>query len=161
MYTQFLTALLLSPVVGLSINAASPSLPQRATGTEFDGAIASPEQCSQIIAVANQAVQNVQSVAQNNPSGDAESLLLIADVADQAIASMQAIDLSDTELQGYRTRFVTMYNSASQSSRNLVAAVRAQNQTDAQAAYEQLVQATADEGPLVQSVNSYCGSLSS
>ncbi|HEY9645608.1 MAG TPA: hypothetical protein V6C88_04515 [Chroococcidiopsis sp.] len=158
MHTRFLTALLLSPILGLSINAASPSLAQRATGAESEAAIASPEQCSQIIAAANQAVQNVQTVTQNNPSGDAESLLLIADVADQAIATMQLIDLSDTQLQGYRDRFVTMYNSTSQASRNLVAAVRARNEADAQTAYEMIVQATADEGPLVEAVNGYCGS---
>lgn len=123
------------------------------------GAIAQSSECSSLIAAANQAVADVQATTQSS-GGDVSGLLQIADIADQSVGRMQAIPLTDPQLQGYRDRFVSMYSSTGQASRDLVSAVQQDDPSAAQQAYDAIVSATSQEGPLVNEVNTYCSSSS-
>ncbi len=113
-------------------------------------------QCSKLIEIANQAVSGVRTVSENPQPDNIESMNKIADVANKAKAEMTALQLSDPKLEDYQTRFVTMYTDTNQATRDLVKAAEAKDSAAAQQAFDALKTATAQEGPLVNEVNSYC-----
>jgi hypothetical protein len=114
-------------------------------------------QCNKLIEVANKAVSDVQTITASADSQDVSAMAKIADTADQAKASMEALELSDEKLQDFQQKFVSMYTDTSKATRDLVAAVGADNSEGAQQAYTALQTATNQETPLVNEVNGYCG----
>jgi mevalonate kinase len=113
-------------------------------------------QCNQLIEVANQAVTDVQAITENASPDDPAAFLRIADTAEQARTNLEAIELTDEQLQTYQESFIAIYTSTSESTRNLVEAVNAQDNQAAQQAYDALQQAVSEEPELVTEVNSYC-----
>jgi hypothetical protein len=113
-------------------------------------------QCNNLIEVANNAVTEVQAVTATAQPQDVNSMLKIAETADQATADMQALELSDEQLQGFQQRFITMYTDTSAATRALVDAVNQKNSQGAQQAYSDLQAATGQESALVNEVNTYC-----
>jgi hypothetical protein len=115
-------------------------------------------QCNKLIEVANKAVSDVQAITASANSQDVGAMAKIADTADQAKASMESLELSDEKLKDFQQRFVSMYTDTSKATRDLVAAVGADNSQGAEQAYTALQTATNQETPLVTEVNGYCGS---
>ncbi|MBD2464650.1 hypothetical protein H6G89_26955 [Oscillatoria sp. FACHB-1407] len=113
-------------------------------------------QCDQLIEVANRAVTEVQAIVTNADPQDINAMTQIAEVAEQARESMEALELPDETLQGLQQRFVTMYSETGSASRALATAVNANNNQDAENAYQALRSATDAEAPLVRDVNAYC-----
>ncbi|MBF2003317.1 MAG: hypothetical protein IGS50_19890 [Synechococcales cyanobacterium C42_A2020_086] len=113
-------------------------------------------QCNKLIEIANRAVEGVQTASENPRPDSIESMNKIADVANNARSEMEALQLTDERLQGYQTRFVTMYTATNQATRELVTAAQAKDAEGAQRAFEALQTATAQEEPLVNEVNAYC-----
>jgi hypothetical protein len=113
-------------------------------------------QCNKLIKVANEAVSSVQTVTQNASPDNVEAMSKIAEAADKAKADMQGLQLSDEQLKGFQTRFVSMYTDTSKATRDLVAAAGAKDAASAQKAFDALKTATDKEGPLVSEVNTYC-----
>lgn len=113
-------------------------------------------ECNELIEVANNAVEEVQTVAAAAQPEDVTAMLQIADTADQARSAMETLELSDEQLQGFQQRFITMYNETSTATRSLVSAVEAQDQAAAESAYNNLQAATGQETSLVNEVNAYC-----
>jgi hypothetical protein len=119
-------------------------------------AVSPSEECNELISVANQAVADVQMVtSQSDPSS--QSLLALADITEQAGITMEAIAITDPQLQDYQAQFVEMYVATTRASRDLVTAVEQDDPSAAQDAYASLLQATSQEGVLVNAVNIYCG----
>lgn len=114
-------------------------------------------QCNKLIEVANKAVTDVQAITASANPQDVNAMTQIAETADQARASMEALELSDEPLVGFQQRFVAMYSETSQATRDLVTAVNANNSQGAEQAYTALQTATDQETPLVTEVNTYCG----
>ncbi|HEY9619086.1 MAG TPA: hypothetical protein V6C78_01895 [Crinalium sp.] len=121
-------------------------------------AASKPDECNSLITTANQAMTNLQwAVLDSTNSSDSnQALLQIAEIADQASATMQTLELTDGQLQTFRDRYVTIYTSAAQANRDLVTAVRQQNSQAAQQAYETITTSTQQEEPLINEINSYC-----
>lgn len=118
-------------------------------------------QCSKLIDIANRAVTSVKQVSDSsqadNPQPDSiEQMNEIADVANSAKAEMEALQLTDEQLQSYQARFITMYTDTNQATRDLVAAAEAKDAQAAQQAFNALQTATSQEEPLVTEVNGYC-----
>ncbi|MGF1537419.1 MAG: hypothetical protein ACFB4J_13190 [Elainellaceae cyanobacterium] len=116
------------------------------------------DQCNQLIGVANQAVTEVEAVTSNSAPRDTETFSSITEAAQQAAAQLEAIDLTDEQLQSYRQRFIKLYSETGEATEQLVTAVEGQNLPAAQDAYTLLEDATSQEEPLVQEVNQYCQS---
>ena len=114
-------------------------------------------QCNKLIEIANQAASDVESVTQSSTPEDPTAFLQIAATADNASSELEAIEIEDETLQGFRQRFITLYVETSAATQDLVAAVEEQNAPGAEEAYNRLEAATEQEGPLVDEVNSYCG----
>lgn len=117
-------------------------------------------QCDSLITAANQAMSDMQwaVLGSTNSNDSNQALLQIADIADQASSNMHTLELTDTQLQTFRTRYVAIYTDAAQANRALVAAVRQQNMQAAQQAYETITSSTQQEEPLVNEINTYCRS---
>ncbi|NJO78955.1 MAG: hypothetical protein HC827_10825 [Cyanobacteria bacterium RM1_2_2] len=118
-------------------------------------------QCSKLIDIANRAVTGVKQVsdsgvANTSQPSSIEQMNDIADVANNAKAEMEALQLNDEQLQGYQTRFITMYTDTNKATRDLVTAAEAKDAQAAQQAFNALQTATAQEEPLVTEVNTYC-----
>jgi hypothetical protein len=113
-------------------------------------------QCNKLIEVANNAVTEVQNVTSAAQPQDVNSMTKIAETADKATADMQALELSDEQLQGFQQRFVTMYTDTSKSTRALVDAVNKKDAAAAEQSYKDLQAATGQESALVGEVNTYC-----
>lgn len=114
-------------------------------------------QCNKLIEIANQAATSVESVTQSSSPDDPDAFLRIADTADEAAGQLEALEIEDETLQGFRQRFITLYVETSSATRELVTAVNEQNAPGAEEAYNRLETATNTEGPLVDEVNQYCG----
>lgn len=114
-------------------------------------------QCNKLIDVANKAVADVQAITTSANPQDVTAMTRIAETADQARGSMEALELADDQLATFRQQFVTMYSETSQATRDLVTAVNANNSQNAETAYNALQTATDKETPLVNEVNTYCG----
>lgn len=113
-------------------------------------------QCSKLIEIANRAVSGVKAVSENPKPDSIESMNKIADVANSAKAEMEGLQLTNDELKGFQSRFITMYTDTNQATRDLVAAAGAKDAQAAQKAFDALQTATSQEGPLVNEVNQYC-----
>lgn len=113
-------------------------------------------QCNRLIEIANQAVSGVEAVSETRQPDDVESMNRIADIADTAKSQMESLQLSDPQLKEYQTRFVAMYTDTTQATRDLVASVGQKDTDAARTAFDALQTATAQEGPLVNEVNTYC-----
>lgn len=113
-------------------------------------------QCSKLIEIANRAVSGVKTVSENPKPDSIESMNKIADVANSAKAEMEGLQLTDNELKGYQTRFISMYTDTNKATRDLVAAAEAKDAQAAQQSFDALQTATSQEGPLVTEVNTYC-----
>lgn len=121
-------------------------------------------QCNKLIDVANQAVNEVQTVTKSagsssntsNTPNNIAAMGQIADAADKAKNNMSALQLKDKQLQDFQQRFITMYSDTSKATRSLVDAANAKNAEGAQKAFNSLKEATNRESPLVNEVNTYC-----
>ncbi len=113
-------------------------------------------QCNKLIEIANQAVSGVKAVSENPKPDSIESMNKIADVANTAKSQMEKLQLSDDKLKAFQTRFITMYTDTNQATRDLVGAAEKKDAPAAQKAFDALQNATSQEGPLVNEVNSYC-----
>lgn len=101
-------------------------------------------------------MSGVQTVSKNPKPDSIESMNKIADIANSAKAEMEGLQLTDNELKGYQSRFITMYTDTNEATRNLVTAAEAKDAQAAQQAFDALQTATSQEGPLVTEVNAYC-----
>jgi hypothetical protein len=119
-------------------------------------------QCNRLIEVANQVVSEVrtvsQDVSQNTAPGNVQAIGKIASAADDAKQKMQSLNLGDEQLKQFQTRYIQMYTEISQSSNELVKAANAKNPEDARTAFDSFKKAIGQEAPLVEEVNTYCGS---
>jgi hypothetical protein len=114
-------------------------------------------QCNRLIEIANQAASNVEAVTSNATPDDPDAFLRIAEAAEEATNNLEALEVTDTTLEGYKQQFITLYVETSAATRQLVEAVKERNAEAADAAYSDLEAATAKEIPLVDEVNAYCG----
>jgi len=113
-------------------------------------------QCNKLSEIVNSAAEEAKKVAQ--PGGDQlQKLATAADSLDNYAKQLEELELSDEQLQGFKTRFVAMYKDTSTASRSLLDAVKNKDQAGGQKALSDLQAATGQETSLVQEVNSYCG----
>lgn len=114
-------------------------------------------QCNDLVSVANRATDTVQRISADPDIDSLSGLMAIVTIADQAIADMQALSLSDTTVLSFRDRFVAMYAGTREAGQALIDAANQSDQTAAEQAFSDLQAATSVEDSLVSEVNTYCG----
>lgn len=116
-------------------------------------------QCNRLTEVANKTVGEVQTIVSGNDQPDGAALQQVAASFDTGRTEMEALVLSDEQLQTYQTRFIQLYEEVSVSARQLSEALDSQDFDTAQTARDQFQATTQKEAPLVQEVNEYCAAI--
>jgi len=116
-------------------------------------------QCNRLTEVANKTVGEVQAIVSGNEQPDGVALRQVATSFDNGKAEMEALVLSDEQLQGYQTRFIQLYEEVSVSAQQLSDALNSQDFDTAQTARDQFQASTEKEEPLVREVNEYCAAI--
>lgn len=113
-------------------------------------------QCVKLVAIANQAVEELQATIQANANPNNSAYLKVAETVEQAKTAMTAVELIDPQLQTFQKRFIDMYAALGETARALADAVEKQDAAAAETAQTAFQQATQQEEPLVNEVNTYC-----
>lgn len=117
-------------------------------------------QCNRLTEVANKTAGEVQTVVRDHTVPNNSAFLKVAAEYEQGKAAMKAVNLSDSQLQAYQQRFVALYTDVATSAQNVAQGMGTQNLEAATQAHQTFQSATSLELPLVQEVNTYCGSSS-
>lgn len=113
-------------------------------------------QCNKLIKVTNEVVSQTKAVTNGNQAINLKATLKAADAMEKASQEMQAIQVSDKQLQDYQSRFTNMYRDTSQATRDFVAAFEKKDRVAAETALQKLQKATTPEKRLVDDINKYC-----
>lgn len=113
-------------------------------------------QCNEIIKIANQAVSEAKQLTNGGQTDDPQAMIEAADAMERAAQTMKQLDLSDSELQNYRSGFIEMYAETATATRDFVEAYKKKNRPGAESALSNLQQATKPEPELIQGINTYC-----
>lgn len=113
-------------------------------------------QCNQIIAIANTAVRDAKALTNSTEASSSETMLRAANVMESAAVKLENLSIIDQRLQGYQSRFVTMYRQTSRATSNFVTAYNQQNRSEAESALQALQAATSPEKQLVADISNYC-----
>ena len=119
-------------------------------------------QCNKMTAVANRAAtlgQEFSQKAKSNP--DSKVLLEMAGQLDQLSNDMQAVTLSDEKLQGFQTRFITLYKTTNQGLRSEATAIEKKDLPAMKKALSNIQAGKSQETTLVNEFNGYCSGRSS
>jgi len=159
--------ILLTASVPLGILSTSAGLAEQATQiqgqaiqlAQASGSVETRDsvivQCNALSNVVNKAVDEAKKVAE--PEGDPIAKLAeAAEALEQYALELEALALSDPQLEGFKQRFIRMYRNTSQASRQLIAAVEKRDSVTAEAALGDLQTAIRGEDTLVSEVNVYC-----
>lgn len=113
-------------------------------------------QCQQTIQIANEVTKEVSAITDNGQTQDPQQILQAAEVMEEAALEMEALQLSDPQLQEYRQGFVQMYRQSARATRDFVKAKEKFNRKEAEPQKNRLLQATSQEQKLVTGINEYC-----
>jgi len=118
-------------------------------------------QCSRLTQVTNKTVGEVQTIVSTSSQPNAEALRTVAASFDQGRQEMEALALSDEQLQVFQQGFIELYRDVSDSAQSLADALSEQDFSRAQEARSAFQAVTEREAPLVEDVNEYCGAIAS
>ncbi len=113
-------------------------------------------QCNSVIELANGAASQANELTDGGQTEDQQAMLQAADAIEQAAQEMEALELSDRQLQTYQAGFIQMYRDTAKATRDYIEAANSQDRPAAEAAVANLKRATLPEDELVQSINTYC-----
>ncbi|NJL02130.1 MAG: hypothetical protein HC838_00430 [Spirulinaceae cyanobacterium RM2_2_10] len=113
-------------------------------------------QCNSLIEIANGAALEANELTDDGQTDDQQAMLQAADAIEQAAQEMEAVELSDSQLQDYQTGFIEMYRATAGATRDYIEATGNQDRSAADVAVAHLQQATQPEEELVQGINTYC-----
>lgn len=119
------------------------------------------QQCIQLGNIIGQADQNASTAFEEANFSDISSLLTtmsqLAAISDRAAGELQTLSISDNQLRGLVTNFVSMYSDFSRSAREFITAANSGNIWTLEASLAEM-ETMANRGvSLANQVNSYCG----
>ena len=100
--------------------------------------------------------QIFRKIRQSIAANQFDELTKAATSLDNYAKELEALEIKDEQLQGFKTRFIKMYKDTGQSSRDLVAAAKKQDRAGVEKSLKDLQAATSQESSLVDEVNKYC-----
>jgi hypothetical protein len=113
-------------------------------------------QCKNLIQVVNSTVSQTESLTSKGTKGDASSIKQSAEVFDKSAKDMMSINVEDEKLKTYKTQFVTMYQSSSEITKQIVASLEQKKSTQVYEGLRKLQSVASPEKDLVQGINQYC-----
>ncbi|HHP7245300.1 MAG TPA: hypothetical protein ACFE0H_11500 [Elainellaceae cyanobacterium] len=119
------------------------------------------QQCIQLGDIIGQADQHASTAFEGANFSDINSLLTtmsqLAAISDRAAGELQALSISDNQLRGFVTNFVSMYSDFSRSAREFVTAANSGNVWTLEASLAEMETMSNRGVSLASQVNAYCG----
>lgn len=119
--------------------------------------LARTDECMMLAGLISQAGTEAQAIAQTVTPGDPAPFIELVYVVERTSDTMQRLRLTDGRLQGLKQRFVSIYSTMGDASRNLVESASIQDFASADRAYEAIVNAAGREQQLIDETVNYCG----
>lgn len=113
-------------------------------------------QCNNVQEIINRAVNEAKQLTDSGQTDDPQAMLQAADAMEQAAQDMEALELTDEQLNEYRAGFIKMYQDNAQATREFVDAFEKKDRSAAEAALNKVQQINKPEPELVAGINSYC-----
>ncbi|MBD2385946.1 hypothetical protein [Cylindrospermum sp. FACHB-282] len=113
-------------------------------------------QCNKLIKVANEAVTSQQFSKNTQPQKGSKALTEAAVKVDNIAKQLQALEIKDEKLQGFKGRFLKLYQDTSTGLKNTAKAVDKKDISSANRFLASLKNIASDESKLVKEINSYC-----
>lgn len=113
-------------------------------------------QCNRLSEVVNSTVSEVQSVVRANTQPNDQAFSAVADRFDQGKTAVSGVELSDEQLNDYKSRMLTMYDQIITAARKVSTELQQENFDAARSAHQEFLTAASQESPLVDEVNTYC-----
>ncbi|BAY62590.1 hypothetical protein NIES22_26640 [Calothrix brevissima NIES-22] len=114
-------------------------------------------QCNKITKVANQAVTLGQDLGKNtNQQKGSKVLTEVAAKIDTISTEMKGLEIKDEKLQGFQSRFLSLYGNTSKSFKDAASAIDKKNLKGTNAALLNLKNNSSEETKLVNEINTYC-----
>jgi hypothetical protein len=118
-------------------------------------------QCRKIINVHNQIVLDAEKLTKGGAAGDTTIVLKSAEVFAKGAETMGSINASDAKLTELKNQFTTMYQNYSQIAKQILDNQAKKKSGEVAKGREKLKEVANPEKNLVDSINSYCSSISS
>ncbi len=113
-------------------------------------------ECNQLIETVNTAVTEIETLSTSEEGDDVTMLQQMSDVAEKAVTDIQSLELTDETLQGYQTRFATLYQQYTDASRELITAGDSNNLEGMNTALTTIESTSTQENQLISETNDYC-----
>jgi Zn/Cd-binding protein ZinT len=136
----------------VSLVAIAASVTVLATGCETK-----VSQCNKIATVSNAASTEFAGMEKELKANPMEAFKKSATRLDQYIKDMNAVEVKDEKLVGYKGRFTTMYTEFRDGSLAIVSAVQAKDSKALATAVTKIQQSAQQETSLISEVKQYCG----
>ena len=116
-------------------------------------------ECKRLRKVVNESNELLtQTHSQTQGNNPQDNLAKLAKISQSISADFAALELIDTELQGFQQRYQEMFDELDISSRNLIEALENEDSKAAQTARKDMEKAANDDQYLTDEVKSYCAS---
>jgi hypothetical protein len=117
-------------------------------------------QCNEMVKASNVAAKVVQEFSSASKMKDSTEIAKFYTTTANKLSThnktMQALAIKDETLQGFQTRYVTMYDSTVQGGLAVAAALQEKNETTFQKALQQMQSSISKGTALADEVNGYC-----
>jgi hypothetical protein len=113
-------------------------------------------QCSKIITIVNQAGNNTKLATNDGKKKDHSAILKAVEAREKAAKELEAVKLTDKKLQEFQAAFVKWYKDTGKTSRDLVNALKKDDQPNIEKLLKNLRSSLKQENELVSGINSYC-----
>lgn len=148
-----------------SLNAGRPAgnpLPARTPlpgGSRVQsGAIARAQQCNQIGAVINPAMNETSGLVQNTtPQNTVRTIQRAIELAERTRSGLQAISLTDSSLRNSQQQLIANYGNLIPASRSIISAFERRDQAGVMNALNILIPIAEQEAVIIRAIASYCG----
>lgn len=114
-------------------------------------------QCQKIYRIANEVAKETKSLTNGQGTEiDQKSWLLAADKIEQASENMKKLEVSDPELQKYKTVFAQVYEDYAAATREIIQVIETRNKNGARLAQDKVRKAGQLEQQTGEAFNIYC-----
>jgi type VI protein secretion system component VasK len=113
-------------------------------------------QCNKIIKIANEAATISSEANKSSSSKNSKSLVDLATKLEKIANDIQATEIKDEKLLGFKDRFTKLYQDASKGLKDTAAAIDKKDIKAANKAVATLQKSSSDEKTLVTDINTYC-----
>jgi hypothetical protein len=113
-------------------------------------------QCQKIIKIHNRIVLEAKKVSDSGTKGDTSIASKSAETFAQGAKEMTSLEVRDEKLLEIKNQLATMYQNASQITKQILASQAQKKSTEAAKGLENLRQVSSPEKDLVDGINSYC-----